>query len=97
MQASLRSGATVTPNGLLAIKLPSYPSSGGQFPQRLNDNLLSNADKQAGKTECFARQMTYPQSTDSLVTAIEAAFERRTTQAKYIVNPRERFSNSKQC
>ncbi len=96
MQASLRSGATVTPNGLLGIKLPSYPSSGGQFPQRLNDNLLSNADKQAGN-ECFARQMTYPQSTDALVTTIEAAFDRRTTHAKYIVNPRERFSNSKQC
>lgn len=97
IQASLRSGATVTPNGLLAIKLPSYPSSGGQFPKRLNDNLLSDADKRAGKTECFARRMVYPQSTDALVTEIEAAFERRTTHAKYIVNSRERFSNSKQC
>ncbi len=97
MQASLRSGATVTPNGLLAIKLPSYPSSGGQFPQRLNDNLLSEADKRAGKTECYARHMTYPQSTDALVKAIEAAYARRTTHAKYIVNPRERFSYNKKC
>ena len=34
IQASLRSGETVTPNGLLGIKLPSYPKRGCRFPNR---------------------------------------------------------------
>ena len=42
LQASLRHGQTVTPNGLLAIKLPSFPE-GCAFPERLNDNLCSAA------------------------------------------------------
>ncbi len=90
IQASLRQGQTVTPNGLLAIKLPSYPSSGGQYPQRLNENLL-------GHDNCFARWIAYPSSTDALVNAIESAHGRRTTHAKYIVNRRDRFAYNKRC
>lgn len=90
MQASLRSGETVTPNGLLGIKLPSYPATGGYFPQRLNDNLTGNDN-------CYARWIAYPGSTARLVNSIEAAFERRTSHAKFIVNKRDRFTYNKKC
>jgi len=90
MQASLRHGEAVIPNGLLAIKLPSFPGQGGCFPQRLNENLL-------GHDNTFARWMAYPTSTDSLATAIEQAYLRRTSHAKFIVNRRDRFENNRPC
>ena len=92
LQSSLRHGNQTTPNGLLAIKLPSYPSNGGSFPGRLNKNLCGE-----GQTECYARHMPYPSSTETLEDAIERAFQRRTTHSHLIVNPRERMSNSRQC
>lgn len=52
LQASLRSGLTVTPNGILGVKLPSYQN--GQYPDRLNANLLSEADKRMGRSFCYA-------------------------------------------
>jgi hypothetical protein len=96
IQASLRSGDTVTPNGLLGIKLPTYPAQGGIFPNRLNLNLMSTEDEQAGR-DCFARTMPYPSSSDSLSQAIDNAFRRRSTHAKWIRNPRDRFTNNRQC
>ena len=92
IQSSLRRGEYTTPNGLLGVKLPSYPSTGGQFPKRFNDNL-----RHEGQTDCYARHMTYPSSTQALVNAIEAAYERRTTHAHLIVNPRDRMSYNRQC
>ena len=92
LQASLRRGETTTPNGLLAVKLPSYPRNGGRFPDRLSRNLLSK-----GQTDCYARHMTYPSSINDLVGAIERAFERRETHAHLIVNPRERMLNNRRC
>ncbi|MBW7997174.1 MAG: hypothetical protein FVQ81_11520 [Candidatus Glassbacteria bacterium] len=96
LQASLRHGEKTTPNGLLGIKLPSYPSNDGSYPKRLNDNLLSEADKAAGR-DCFARVMGYPQTEDGLFDAIDAAYQRRTSAAKWIRNSVERFSNNRQC
>lgn len=92
LQASLRHGATTTPNGLLGIKLPSYPEQDGYFPKRFNDNLRSE-----GQTDCYARHMRYPSDTQSLVNAIEAAFDRRQTHPHLIANPRERMHNNRQC
>lgn len=93
VQSSLRQGRETTPNGLLGIKLPSYAE--GRFPQRFSMNLLSDEAKKAGKTDCYARHITYPTSIESLESAIEAAYQRRTTHAHLIVNPRDRFANNK--
>ncbi len=96
IQASLRAPQNGLPNGLLGVKLQAFPE-GTAFPDRLNGNLLSDEKKAAGHTDCFARQMVYPQSSDELWDAIEAAFQRRSTQAHLIDNPRDRFSNNRQC
>lgn len=95
IQASLRRGESTVPNGLLGVKLPSYPDPGGSFPQRFNSNLMTDENKKKGG--CYARHMTYPSSVQALVDAIEAAHQRRTTHAQYIVNPREKFSYNRQC
>jgi hypothetical protein len=93
IQASLRHGETTTPNGLLGIKLPSHPKSGGQFPNRLNINLKQSDDQE----DCYARWMEYPQRSDSLANNIDAAFDRRFSHAKWIDNPRERFKHNRTC
>lgn len=89
IQSSLRRGETTTPNGLLGIKLPSFTS----FPSRFHDNLSSDFPRK----DCFARHMGYPNSTQSLVDGIEAAYARRTSHAQLIVNPRDRMSYNRQC
>ncbi len=93
IQASLRAPQNGLPNGLLGIKLPTF-TEGTPFPERFNQNLLH---KDRGETDCFARHMPYPQSSNSLWQAIEAAFQRRTTHADLIKNPRDKFSYNKQC
>lgn len=93
IQASLRSGETVTPNGLLGIKLPSYPKRGGQFPSRLNLNLKQTDDQE----DCYARWIEYPTRKDTLANAIDATFNRRFTHTKWINNPRYRFRYNRSC
>lgn len=90
IQASLRNGETVTANGLIGVKLPSYRDN--WYPNRLNLNL-----KQEGQTECYARVYDYPSRRDTLANAIEDAFQARTTRSRLIVNPRERFINNRSC
>ena len=89
IQSSLRRGETTVPNGLLGIKLPSFAS----FPQRFHGNLSSDWPR----VDCYARHMNYPASTEDLVAAIEAAYQRRTTHAHLIVNPQERMAYNRQC
>lgn len=91
IQASLRHGETVTPNGLLGIKLPSYKKSG--YPNRLNLNL-KQTDTQA---DCYARVNDYPQRKDTLANAIDDAVNARYSRAHLIVNPRDRFVNNRAC
>ena len=93
IQSSLRNGETITANGLLAIKLPSYPNSGGCFPNRLNLNL-KQSDAQA---DCYARWMAYPSTSQSLIDSIEAAYLRRATHQKWLTNPRDYIQNNRQC
>lgn len=95
LQSSLRSGKTVTPNGLLGIKIPSFNS--GQYPDRLNANLLSDAAKQMGLTECYARAIDWPASAEVLRLYIEDAYNARTLRAHLINNQRERFINDRDC
>lgn len=94
IQASLRHGETVTPNGLLGVKLPSYKRGRPRrYPNRLNLNLKQD-DKQE---DCYARVIDYPQRKDTLANWIEDAFKARTSRAHLIVNPRERFTNNRKC
>lgn len=79
LQSSLRSGKTFTPNGVLGVKLPSYNS--GQYPDRLNANLLSDADKKIGRTDCYARVINWPASAEELRLYIEDAYDARTLQS----------------
>jgi hypothetical protein len=92
IQSSLRSGETVTPNGLLGIKLKSYKTGYG-YPNRLNLNLKQNDNQE----NCYARVIDYPARKDTLVNHIEDAFQARGTRIKLIVNPRDRFSYNRNC
>lgn len=91
IQASLRHGGTVTPNGLLGIKLPSYNKSG--YPDRLNKNLKQN-DQQK---DCYTRVIDYPTRKDTLINEIEDAFQARNSRAHLIVSPRDRFGYNRTC
>jgi hypothetical protein len=91
IQASMRHGETVTPNGLLGIKLLSYNKS--SYPDRLNKNLKQN-DQQK---DCYARVIDYPTRKDTLANWIEDAFQARTSRAHLIVNPRDRFKYNRTC
>ncbi len=88
LQSSLRSGETVTPNGLLGVKLPSYTRN-ASFPNRLKLNLKQE--------DCYARLIDYPARKDTLSNAIHSAFLARTTKNHLIVNPRKRFKYNRQC
>lgn len=94
LQSSLRRGQTITPNGVLGIKLPSYREGSG-FPDRLNKNLFMPGEREKGKTDCYARVMSYPTTLESLAATIEEAYSRRTNNADLIVNPRDRMSNNR--
>lgn len=91
IQSSLRQGQTVTPNGLLAIRLKSYNKNG--YPDRLNKNLKQSDDQE----DCYARWIEYPERKDTLANAIDGVFDARTSRANLIVNPRDRFKNNRQC
>jgi len=89
LQASLRNGVLTRPNGLLGIQLPSF----SEFPPRFAYNLSPNWPS----IDCYARHMPYPTSKAVLVSEIEAAYQRRTTHAHLIRNPRDRMSYNRQC
>ncbi len=89
VQASLRSGDTITPNGLLGIKLPTFT----YWPQRFNSNLLHQ-----GQSDCYGRWLTWENATvDAMTQAVEAAFSRRTSHIKHIANPRDRMEYNQKC
>lgn len=91
IQASLRQGETIKPNGLLGIVLPSAGKKPIP-PDRLQKNLLGqNSD------EGYARWYWYPERKDTLANWIEDAFQARTDRSQFIDNPRDRFSYNKQC
>jgi hypothetical protein len=95
IQSSLRSGEKTTPNGLLGIKLPSFSS--GQYPYRLNANLLPAVHALLTPDNCYARVIDYPATSERLINAIEDAYSARTSRRKYIVNGRGRYTNDLWC
>ncbi len=90
IQASLRQPENSLPNGLLGIKLPTFT----QYPERFNNNLTAQGDT---PDQNYAGHIDYPTTLQALENAIEWAFNRRTTHAKYIKNSRERFTNNRAC
>ena len=92
LQSSLRNGKTVTPNGLLGVKLPSFTKNISS-PKRLTLNLKQDDSQE----DCYARWIDYPARKDTLSNAIHGAFLARTTRDHLIVNPRERFKYNRQC
>jgi len=91
IQASLRRGETVKPNGLLGIRLPSYDKNG--YPDRFNKNLKQNDTQE----DCYARVKNYPKSKDTLVSWIDDAYHARKKRKNLIVNPRNRFIRNRTC
>ena len=90
IQASLRNGGTVKPNGLLGIRLPSYDSKG--YPNRLNLNLKQYDEQE----DCYARVIGYP-TKQTLINYIEDAFQAREKRKDLIVNPRDKFAHNRSC
>lgn len=91
IQASLRHGPTVMPNGLLGIVLPSAGRDPVP-PERLRWNLKTESGP-----DSYASWYWYPRNERDLVNWIEEAFQARTARAHLIANPRERFKHNKQC
>jgi len=91
LQASLRHGDKTTPNGVLGIVLPSAGKT-PTAPDRLKVNL-----KGKDVDEGYARWHWYTSSATDLGTWIEDAFGARTSRARLIENPVERFKFNKQC
>lgn len=91
IQASLRKGEIVKPNGLLGIKLPSYNNNG--YPDRINKNLKQSDTQE----DCYARVISYPKSKDTLIEYVEDAFNARKERKDLIVNPRDRFTYNRSC
>lgn len=91
IQASLRRGESITPNGLLGVKLRSYNKNG--YPHRLNLNLKQDDNQE----DCYARAISYPSSTKSLAGHIEDAFQARTARRHLIENPRDKFGYNRTC
>lgn len=91
IQASLRHGETVTPNGLMGIVLPSAASNPIP-PNRLKINLRTNE-----RHDSYAKWYNYPRSKNNLADMIEEAYRARTTKAHLINNPRDNFTYNKSC
>lgn len=91
IKASLQQGEGRTPNGLLAIQLPSC-ANGALLPPRMELNWRRN-DAQG-----YARYYKYPGHPHELRRWIEEAFEARKTIADRIQNPHETmFDRNRQC
>ena len=90
IQSSLRRGQTVTPNGLLGVRLPSLRQSDA-YPKRLNMNLSANGE------DCYARVIDYPRTATTLAKRIDDAFGARSQSPELIRNPRKRFQRNRKC
>jgi hypothetical protein len=91
IKASLQQGEGRTPNGLLAIQLPSAPN-GALLPPRMELNWRRN------DAEGYARYYPYPRNQSELRRWIEEAYEARRSIADRIKNPHDTmFEYNRQC
>ncbi len=89
IKSSLRQG-DYTPNGLMAIVLPSQNNS-AYLPPRFEKNW--NKDH----SDCYARYWSYPSTGDQLGEWIDDAYSARTTRNHLIVNPQEMMKYNSVC
>lgn len=82
IQASLRHGLNLLPNGLIGIRL----SSSYKMPERLALNHIKGVNH-----DYYARLHDMPASVTQLKAWIDDAFDARWDRANLIVNPRDRF------
>ena len=95
VQASLRSGPSTTPNGLLAIQLPSHVGSGRPLPDRVRRNI---AVRERPKPMFMGDTGPIPPPfLEQLSGWIEDAYQARTGRPELIKNPRERKTNDSPC
>ena len=92
LYSSLRAGKVRTVNGLLAYQLPSVTGTRVAIPQRLTDN--HNA---ADPSKAYARYYVYPSSTFNVQSAVEDAFQARTSRATLIKNTATRRAANASC
>lgn len=90
LKASLRQGE-YTPNGVVAILLPSMGNT-GHLPERLRENWNKDAEAKG-----YAIYRSYPSSKEELRHWIENAHARRTSHAHLISNSRNMFKYNREC
>lgn len=88
IKSSLKRGG-YTPNGLIAILLPSQGTS-GHLPPRFKDNW-NDSDTS------YARYKAYPTSGSELSAWIEDAYTARTSRSHLISNSQGMMRNNSQC
>ena len=86
VQASLRRPANGLPNGLMAVLLNKTGTS-GHLPDRVELNVTSG----------YANFYSYPPGPATLSGWIDNAYQKRTTMANLIRNPRDRKVNNSPC
>ena len=91
LKATLQKGYDYSPNGLLAVALPSFANTPVHLPPRFLDN--QRTDKKDG----YAYFYRPPQSPAELFGWIEDAFESRTKRAGLISNGREMMGYNAKC
>lgn len=90
IKSSLRQSNIESPNGTIAILLPSMGTS-GHLPERLRDNWNKE------NKDCFARYYSYPTSANQLGGWIDDAYNARTTRSKFIVNSQDIMKYNGKC
>lgn len=90
LKASLRRG-DFTPNGLLAILLPSVGPVGAHLPPRFAANWENR------ELNCYSRYRYWPTSAGDLRMWVEDAYAARTSRAHLIQNSAAMMRNNAQC
>lgn len=89
IKSSLQQGRQ-SPNGLMAIVLPSQNNS-AWLPERFSENWTK------GHENCYARYWSHPSTKQQLWDWIEDAYQARTTRAKLIDNSSPMMKNNAKC
>jgi len=92
--SSLRNSKTSSVNGLLAIQLPSVAGTSPSVPERVNDNVVRDANS---SDVGYARYYAYPRTKQTLRDLISDAYFARISRAHLIDNTRARRLRSATC
>ncbi|MEX2410914.1 MAG: TIR domain-containing protein [Candidatus Paceibacterota bacterium] len=90
IKSSLRSGENFTPNGLMAIVLPSQNNK-AHLPSRFERNWNQE------HSNCYARYWSYPDSINQLGEWIDDAYQARVNRLDLIDNPRDMMRYNATC